>query len=138
MVIDRRHYKGFSAVYGQQLRETGQIIGCASPAYDAQESKSNRKINSVEFLGIVSEVFSDWIPELRNISFQAVWSGYYTEPRYIVDTELGLFTGLRGHGFMLSQYLAKLYVDQITGKPVPEYFNKLKLKGEGIWETSLK
>ncbi|MDD4544347.1 MAG: hypothetical protein PHP27_00775, partial [Bacteroidales bacterium] len=77
-------------------------------------------------------------PELRNISFQAVWSGYYTEPRYIVDTELGLFTGLRGHGFMLSQFLAKLYVDQITGKPVPEYFNKLKLKGEGIWETSLK
>lgn len=138
MVIDRRHYKGFSAVYGQQLRETGQIIGCASPAFDAQESKSNRKVNSVEFMGIVSEVFSDWIPELKNISFQAVWSGYYTEPRYIVDPELGLFTGLRGHGFMLSQYLAKLYVDKLLGRPVPEYFDKLKLKGEGIAETALK
>ncbi|HCX98906.1 MAG TPA: ferredoxin, partial [Bacteroidales bacterium] len=31
MLIDRRNYKGFSAVYGQQLAETGQIIGCASP-----------------------------------------------------------------------------------------------------------
>lgn len=138
MVIDRRHYKGFSAVYGQQLRETGQIIGCASPAFDAQESNSNRKINSVEFMGIVSEVFSDWIPELKNISFQAVWSGYYTEPRYIVDPELGLFTGLRGHGFMLSQYLAKLYVDKLQGRPVPEYFDKLKLTREGISETALK
>ena len=25
MIIDRRKYKGFSAVYGQQLAETGQI-----------------------------------------------------------------------------------------------------------------
>ncbi|HSW68403.1 MAG TPA: FAD-dependent oxidoreductase, partial [Bacteroidales bacterium] len=26
MMIDRRHYKGFTAVYGQQLAETGQVI----------------------------------------------------------------------------------------------------------------
>lgn len=138
MVIDRRNYKGFTAVYGQQLRETGQIIGCASPAHDAQESMSNRKINSLDFLSIVSEVFTDWIPELKNIGLQAVWSGYYTEPKYIIDTKNGLFTGLRGHGFMLSQYLAKLYVDEVLGRKTPKYFAKLRLDGEGISESALR
>ncbi|MDR1725153.1 MAG: hypothetical protein LBR17_07620, partial [Bacteroidales bacterium] len=65
-------------------------------------------------------------------------SGYYTEPRYIIDPENGLFVGLRGHGFMLSQYLAKMYVDKLRGQSVPAYFDKLKLKGEGIAETALK
>ncbi len=138
MLIDRRKYKGFSAVYGQQLAETGQIIGCASPAIDARETDKNLKINSQEFLEIVSEIFTQWIPQLSGVGFQAVWSGYYVEPRYIVDPELGLFTGMRGHGFMLSQYIAKLYVDYLQGKQVPDYFSDLKLTGSGLSELSFK
>ncbi len=138
MLIDRRKYKGFSAVYGQQLQETGQIIGCASPAVDPSETDKNLKINSQQFLEIVSEIIVDWIPQLSSVGFQAVWSGYYVEPRYIIDPKLGLFIGLRGHGFMLSQYLAKMYVNKISGKPVPEYFERLSLHGEGISETAFK
>jgi glycine/D-amino acid oxidase-like deaminating enzyme len=130
--------EGFSAVYGQQLHDTGQIIGCASPGIDALETGKNLKINSKEFLEIVSEVFVDWIPELSSVGFQAVWSGYYTEPRYVVDPELGLMTGLRGHGFMLGMYLAKLYVDKYMGKDVPEYMERLKLSGDGLSETAFK
>ena len=44
MVIDRRHYKGFSSIYGQQLHETGQIIGCASPMFDPQEASQELKV----------------------------------------------------------------------------------------------
>lgn len=138
MLIDRRKYKGFSAVYGQQLAETGQIIGCASPAIDATDTDKNLKINTKEFVEIVSEIFVDWLPQLSSVGFQAVWSGYYVEPRYIIDPGLGLFVGLRGHGFMLSQYLAKLYTDQITGKETPAYFSRLKLSGDGLPETAFK
>lgn len=138
MLIDRRKYKGFSAVYGQQLAETGQIIGCASPALDPLETEKNLKINSQDFYEIISEVFVDWLPMLSSVGFQAVWSGFYVEPRYIVDPELGLFIGLRGHGFMLSQYLAKLYVDYLQGKEVPSYFRDLKLSGPGISEDVFK
>ncbi|MCX7954944.1 MAG: FAD-dependent oxidoreductase [Bacteroidales bacterium] len=138
MLIDRRKYKGFSAVYGQQLHETGQIIGCASPAIDPTETEKNIKLNTKDFIEVVSEIFTEWIPALSSISFQAFWSGYYIEPRYIVDPELGLFIGLRGHGFMLAQYLAKLYVDYINGKNVPSYFNRLKLSGDGLPETVFK
>lgn len=138
MIIDRRHYKGFSAVYGQQLHDTGQIIGCASPAIDALETGKNLKVNSKEFLEIVSEVFVNWIPELSSVGFQAVWSGYYTEPRYVIDPELGLMTGLRGHGFMIGMHLAKLYVDKYTGKEVPAYMDRLKLSGDGLSETAFK
>jgi glycine/D-amino acid oxidase-like deaminating enzyme len=138
MLIDRRKYKGFSAVYGQQLHETGQIIGCASPAIDAKETDKNLRINSKEFIEIVSEIFVDWIPNLSSVGFQAVWAGYYVEPRYIVDPELGLFVGLRGHGFMLGQYLAKLFVDKLTGKETPAYFDRLKLNGDGLPEKAFK
>jgi len=138
MLIDRRNYKGFTAVYGQQLAETGQIIGCASPAVDPMESGQNLKINSQDFLEIVSEVFVNWIPNLSSVGFQAIWAGYYVEPRMLIDPELGLFIGLRGQGFMLGQYLAKLYVDKLTGKPVPDYFDRLKLSGDGLLEKAFK
>jgi glycine/D-amino acid oxidase-like deaminating enzyme/thioredoxin reductase/Fe-S-cluster-containing hydrogenase component 2 len=138
MLIDRRHYKGFIAVYGQQLGETGQIIGCASPAADPAEAGRNLKVNSREFMEIVSEVFTSWLPELSSAGFQSLWSGYYTEPRMYIDPELGLFLGLRGQGFMLGQYLAKLYVDKLTGKEVPEYFSRLSLKGDGMPEKAFK
>ncbi|HOH93433.1 MAG TPA: FAD-dependent oxidoreductase [Bacteroidales bacterium] len=138
MLIDRRKIKGFSAVYGQQLYETGQIIGCASPAIDAADSYKDIKLNTKEFLNIISEVFCDWIPMLSSVQFQSVWSGYYTEPRMIIDPENGLFVGMRGQGFMLSQYLAKLYVDKLTGKEVPYYFDELKLTGKGLSETAFK
>lgn len=138
MLIDRRKYKGFSAVYGQQLAETGQIIGCASPAIDAKETDKNIKVTTQDFLEVATEMFTDWIPQLSGVGFQAVWSGYYTEPRYIIDPEAGLFVGLRGHGFMLSQYIAKLYVDSLLGREVPEYFHDLKLTGKGLSEQAFQ
>jgi glycine/D-amino acid oxidase-like deaminating enzyme/bacterioferritin-associated ferredoxin len=138
MVIDRRHYKGFSSIYGQQLKETGQIIGCASPLSDPQQTWRSLKTTTQDFLEIVAEIFASWNPELKNISLQATWSGYYTEPRYIIDPSNGLFVGLRGHGFMLGQYLAKMYVAALKGEQTPTYFSKLKLGGEGIAETALK
>jgi len=138
MMIDRRLYKGFSAVYGQQLAETGQIIGCASPAVDPRETNRNLSVNTREFLEVVSETFVNWLPDLSSVSFQAVWAGYYIEPRMIVDPQLGLFIGLRGQGYMLGQYLAKLYVDTVLGRPVPSYFDRLKLSGDGLLEKALR
>ena len=138
MIIDRSTCKGFIAVYGQQLAETGQIIGCASPLIEPLETAKDQKINSREFIEIVSETFVDWLPELSSIGFQAIWSGYYVEPRMIIDPELGLFLGLRGQGFMLGQYLARLYVDKLLGKKTPPYFNRLQLDGDGIPEYALK
>jgi len=138
MLIDRRNYKGFIAVYGQQLGETGQIIGCASPGTDAQQAEKNLKVNTQEFLEISSEIFVNWIPELASVGFQAVWAGYYTEPRMILDTELGLFLGMRGQGFMLSQYLAKVYVDKLMGRTVPGYFSRLAMNGDGMLEKAFK
>ncbi|MCX7696531.1 MAG: FAD-dependent oxidoreductase [Bacteroidales bacterium] len=138
MLIDRRIFKGFSAIYGQQLKETGQIIGCASPVLDPDETNQNLKINTIDFIEAISEVFTQWIPSLKSVQFQAIWGGYYVEPRYIVDPELGLFIGLRGHGFMLAQYLAKLYVDAFLNKEVPSYFKELKLSGKGLQEKSFK
>lgn len=138
MIIDRRKYKGFVAVYGQQLAETGQIIGCASPQVEPNETGANLKINSLDFLNIVSEIFVDWLPELSSVGFQAVWSGYYVEPRMIIDPEKGLFLGLRGQGYMLGQYLAKLYVDKLMGKDYPGYFDRLELEGDGLLEKAFK
>lgn len=138
MLIDRRNYKGFSAVYGQQLAHTGQIIGCASPAVDPLRTDKNLTLNTKEFIEIVSELFVEWIPRLADVSIQATWGGYYVEPRYIVDPEAGLFIGLRGHGFMMAQYLAKLYVDKMLGRPVPSYFDALKLTGPGLAEKAFK
>jgi len=138
MLIDRRRYKGFSAVYGQQLGETGQIIGCASPAVDPQEADKNIKVNTEDFIEIASEVFTNWIPELSSVGFQAVWAGYYVEPRMVIDPELGLFLGLRGQGFMLGQYLASMYVDKLQGKQTPAYFERLKLSGDGMPEKAFK
>lgn len=138
MLIDRQDYKGFSAVYGQQIAYTGQIIGCASPKLDAMRIDKNLKVNTKAFLEIVSEMFVEWLPRLSGVGIQAVWSGYYTEPRYIVDPELGLFVGMRGHGFMLAQYIARMYVDKLLGRPVPEYFDKLKLHAPGLSESAFK
>jgi glycine/D-amino acid oxidase-like deaminating enzyme len=102
------------------------------------ETDKNLKINSKEFLEAVSEIFVDWLPELSSVGFQAVWAGYYVEPRMVIDTENGLFIGLRGQGFMLGQYLARLYVNKITGKDVPEYFERLTIKGDGLPEKAFK
>lgn len=138
MIIDRQKYKGFVAVYGQQLAETGQIIGCASPAVEPMEADKNLKINSQHFLEIASEVFVNWFPNLSSVGFQAVWAGYYVEPRMIIDTDLGLFIGLRGQGFMLGQYLARLYVDKLLGKPYPSYMERLSMSGDGLPEKAFK
>jgi len=138
MLIDRRKYKGFTAVYGQQLADTGQIIGCASPQIEPAETAKDLKYNSERFIEIVSEIFTDWIPEISAVGFQALWSGYYTEPRMIIDPKLGLFIGLRGQGFMLGQYLAKLYVDKLLGKETPSYFKELEINGSGLLEKAFK
>ncbi|HEX7411889.1 MAG TPA: FAD-dependent oxidoreductase [Bacteroidales bacterium] len=138
MIIDRRKYKGFVAVYGQQLGETGQIIGCASPQIEPQQAGKNLKINSQDFLEIASEVFVNWFPDLSSVGFQAVWAGYYVEPRMLIDPEHGLFLGLRGQGFMLGQYLAKMYVDKLLGRETPAYFSQLSIAGDGLLETAFK
>ncbi len=138
MLIDRRNYKGFTAVYGQQLGDTGQVIGCASPLVEPLETDKDMKINSREFAEIVSEIFTDWIPEISAVGFQALWAGYYIEPRMVIDPEQGLFLGLRGQGFMLGQYLARLYVDRLTGKEVPDYFRRLKPGGDALLESAFK
>jgi glycine/D-amino acid oxidase-like deaminating enzyme/thioredoxin reductase/Fe-S-cluster-containing hydrogenase component 2 len=138
MLIDRRTYKGFTAVYGQQLGDTGQIIGCASPLVEPFETDKDVKVNSREFAEIVSEVFVDWIPEISSVGFQALWAGYYIEPRMIIDVEKGLFLGLRGQGFMLGQYLARLYVNKLLGKEVPDYFHRLSLEGDALLERAFR
>ncbi len=138
MLIDRQHYKGFTAVYGQQLAETGQIIGCASPANEPSQTDKPLTINDREFLEIISEVFCDWIPQLSSVGLQAIWAGYYVEPRMVVDPSRGLMIGLRGQGFMLGMYLAKLYIDSLIGKPVPDYFARLSLEGDGLKEVAFK
>ena len=141
MLIDRRKRNDFSAVYGQQFAETGQIIACASPAVDAKAEISNfdeLKFNTRRFMEIISEVFCDWIPSLATVPVQATWAGYYVEPRYIIDPDNGLFVGLQGHGFMLAQYLAKLYVDKALGRTVPDYMERLRLDGDGISEKAFK
>jgi len=138
MMIDRRKYKGFVAVYGQQLAETGQVIGCASPAVEPNETEKNLKVNSQDFMNIATEIFTNWIPKLSSVGFQAVWSGYYVEPRMVIDPDLGLFLGLRGQGYMLGQYLAKLYVDKLMGRDTPDYFDRLKLEGDGLLEKAFK
>jgi hypothetical protein len=56
----------------------------------------------------------------------------------IIDVEKGLFLGLRGQGFMLGQYLAKLFVSELTGKEVPDYFSRLKLGGDALLEKAFK
>jgi len=56
----------------------------------------------------------------------------------ILDPEHGLFVGFRGQGFMLGQYLAKIYVDKLLGKEVPSYFDRLKLSGDGLLEKAFK
>ena len=126
------------AVCGQQFLHTGQIIGCASPDCDPYEARQNLKYNSQAFLKVVSEMFAQWIPNLASVGFHAVWAGYYIEPRYIIDPEVGLLTGLRGHGFMLGQYLAKLYVDKYLGKPVPAYMKDLAIGGNGLSENAFQ
>lgn len=138
MLIDRRKYKGFSAVYGQQFAETGQIIGCASPATEQLQAGKELKYNTQDFLQVCAEMFIDWIPQLKNVSFQATWAGYYTEPRYIVDPEHGLLVGMRGHGFMLGQYLAKIYVDKYLGKEAPSYMSRLAISGDGLSENAFQ
>ncbi len=138
MLIDRRNYKGFTAVYGQQLGATGQVIGCASPLVEPNETGKDVKINSRDFAEIVSEVFVDWIPEISSVGFQALWAGYYNEPKMIIDPGQGLFLGLRGQGFMLGQYLARLYVNALLGKEVPDYFDRLRLGGDALLEKAFK
>jgi glycine/D-amino acid oxidase-like deaminating enzyme len=44
--------------------------------------------------------------------------------------------GMRGHGFMFSQYIAKMYVDAVLGKPVPDYFKRLSITGDALEEKA--
>jgi len=56
----------------------------------------------------------------------------------IVDPDKGLFLGLRGQGYMLAQYLTRLYVDKLLGKKYPRYFDRLALNGDGLPEKTFK
>ena len=141
MLIDRRRRNDFSAVYGQQLASTGQFIVCASPAVDAKcviNDFSHNKTNTREFLEICSDVLCGWIPSMADVPLQACWAGNYVEPRYVIDPDKGLFVGLQGHGFMMSQHLARLYVDKALGRPTPDYLKRLALEGDGLTENSFR
>lgn len=48
----------------------------------------------------------------------------------VLDPDLGLFIGMRGQGFMLGQYLAKMYVDKLLGNSIHTQFKRIKIKGE--------
>jgi hypothetical protein len=39
---------------------------------------------------------------------------------------------------MLGMGLARMYVDALLGKPVPEYFSRLSLSGDGLPEKAFK
>jgi len=132
MLIDRSKQNGFTNFYAQQFHGTGQIIGCAEPVVGVLEVNKDLKINSKEFMETVFEKVVNWLPQISSVGIQAVWAGYYVEPRMIVDPEKGLLVGLQGSGFMFSQYLAKMYVDKYLGKDVPTYFERLSLSGDGL------
>ena len=72
-------------------------------------------VNDKDFLEIVSEVFCDWITQLSSVRLQAVWAGIY-----VVSIH------------------CKMYIDQLMGCPVPAYFSRLSLEGDGIKETAFK
>ena len=39
---------------------------------------------------------------------------------------------------MPGQYLAKMYVDKLLGNPVPTYFDRLTMRGDGLLEKAFK
>ncbi len=39
---------------------------------------------------------------------------------------------------MLGQYLAKMYVDKMLGKDVPDYFKRLSAESDGLLEKAFK
>ena len=55
-----------------------------------------------------------------------------------MDPEHGLLVGMRGHGFMLGQYLAKIYVDKYLGKEAPSYMSRLAISGDGLSENAFQ
>lgn len=87
---------------------------------------------------MVSDMFCQWISDLASVGIHATWSVYYIEPRDIVDPSVGLLTRLRSHGFMLSQYLAKLYVGKYMWRAIPSYMNDLALSGNRLSENAFK
>ncbi len=55
-----------------------------------------------------------------------------------MDPDNGLLVGMRGHGFMLGQYLAKIYVDKYLGRPCPDYMSRLAITGDGLSENAFQ
>jgi len=39
---------------------------------------------------------------------------------------------------MPGNYLAKMFVDKLMGNPVPVYFDRLTMKGDGLLEKAFK
>ena len=73
------------------------------------------------------------------MEFQAAWAGYYVEPRMTHRPgSLACSSASAAKGFMLAQYLTKLYVDALVGKPTPDYFTRLALTGDGLCEEAFK
>ena len=56
----------------------------------------------------------------------------------MIDPDKGLFVGLQGHGFMMRQHLAQLYVAKALGRPTPDYLKRLALEGDGLTENSFR
>lgn len=131
MVISREETELFSAFYMQQYEVDMQLIGCVTPRPMVEKSGHR------DFLAHIHKLLANWLPNLQPLELETTWIGAYVEPRMFIDPEHGLFTGLKGQGLMLSQYLAKLYVDSYLGLEVPSYFRRLAVTGDGLREDKL-
>jgi len=78
------------------------------------------------FVGSISA----WSPELEQ-GFDAVSDRYFSTTKSQTSPS-------ESQGFMLSMGLAKMNVDALTGKPVPDYFGRLSLEGDGLPEKAFK
>ena len=90
---------------------------------------------AVSLLGI-SLFFSGKDPSLS--ASESITPAQDNSRLIIIDPGHGLLVGLQGHGFMLGQYLAKMYVDRYMGRPGPDYADRLLLSGDGLCENAFK
>ena len=115
--------------YFQQLRGTGQIIGCYTPE---QPSKVMGRNSTYEFASEFSSRVLKLIPVLADLRVLRSWTGWYemTPDGNPIMGETNIkgywvIGGASGHGFMFGPMLGKCLAEVIcTGKaciPVEEF-----------------
>ena len=101
--------------------------------YTAPTPTLKRKGSSKGFAAKIGNWAEDARPERTDSE-----TGKRESTRFWRNIRSPISSGLRGHGFMLGQYLAKLYVDKYLGKEVPGYMKDLALSGHGLSENAFK